>query len=109
MGIKLKRALFTSAIVFSSAALMVILPTSGQARPYPDRPGVCYFFQKEVLKLKQPCIVSAGYGARGHYAVLTWADGVKTRIVMYNYCPNGGRVQNASVANSMEFCQLHGG
>lgn len=106
MPLKPMSALFTSAIVFSSTALMLILPTSVQARPYPDRPGVCYFFRKEVLKLKQPCVVSAGYGAGGHYAVLTWADGVKTAIVMINYCPKPGPTQETPLANGMEFCRF---
>lgn len=106
MNIKSIRAFLKSVIVFSSTALTVILPISVQARPYPDRPGVCYFFQKDLLKLKNPCVVSTGYGAGGHYAVLTWADGVKTAIVKTNYCPKGGWIKDASVANGMEFCRF---
>jgi len=74
-------------IVASVAALSVALIQPASSRPYPDRAGICYFFRGEVRKLTQTCVISGGYGAGAHYAVLQWSDGVRTSITMINYCP----------------------
>lgn len=66
------------AAITATASLFVI---GVQARPYPDRPGICYFFRGNSLELTQTCVISTGYGTGEHYAVLNWADGVKTHIL----------------------------
>ncbi len=57
------------------------------ARPYPPRSAVCYYFNNRNLQYIRPCVVSAGYGAGGHYAVLTWTNGHETPIEKINFCP----------------------
>ena len=79
-----------SLIVAFTAAISIASIQSAQARPHPDRAGVCYFFRGETRELTQTCIIGGGYGAGGHYAILQWPDGVQTNITMINYCPNGG-------------------
>jgi hypothetical protein len=70
--------------------LLSLLSPSVQARPYPDRSGICYFFRGEKPELKRNCILETGYGAGAHYASLNWQDGIKTAIEMINICPQGG-------------------
>jgi len=81
------RPLQLSLVAASVAALSVGLSQPASSRPYPDLAGVCYFFRGEVRKLTQTCVISGGYGAGAHYAVLQWPDGVQTSITMINYCP----------------------
>jgi hypothetical protein len=64
-----------------------ITGTPLQAKPYPATAGMCYSFTGETPTLRQPCVIQTGYGAGGHYAVLEWLDGVKTRIEKVNFCP----------------------
>lgn len=75
-------------VTASAFSLLAVLIQPANSRPYPDRSGVCYFFRGQKQELTQPCVISAGYGAGAHYAVLQWPDGVKTSIVMINSCPN---------------------
>jgi hypothetical protein len=75
-------------ITTSIAILSVAFIQPADSRPYPDQSGVCYFFRGQRQELTQSCVISAGYGAGGHYAVLQWPDGVNTRIIMTNSCPN---------------------
>jgi len=56
------------------------------ARPYPDEVGVCYRFEGDVLVQHEPCIISAGYGAGAHYAILHWSDDRSTEIYLLNTC-----------------------
>lgn len=74
-----------SIVSIVSFAIGGSLPT--HSRPHPDRSGVCYFFRAEQHELTQTCVISSGYGAGGHYAVLQWPDGVKTAITKINLCP----------------------
>lgn len=60
----------------------------GEARPYPDSFGVCYFYRGDTQEILEPCVIGTGYGAGAHYAVLRWSDGVDTSIMMINFCPN---------------------
>lgn len=69
------------------AMSLVVLGAPANSRPSPDRTGICYFFRKEASELTQTCVVSSGYGAGGHYAVLRWSDGVQTNITKINFCP----------------------
>lgn len=76
-------------LIISSIAAIAMTPIQPvESRPYPDRTGVCYFFRGDTPELTQTCVISGGYGAGGHYAVLQWPDGVKTQITMINFCPN---------------------
>lgn len=63
--------------------------TPATSRPYPDQVGVCYAFQGDTQARLEPCVISAGYGAGAHYAVLNWSDGTKTSIVIVNACADG--------------------
>jgi len=67
----------------------VITCTAVQARPYPDQVGVCYAFEGDNQARLEPCVVSSGYGAGAHYAILNWSAGTKTNIVMVNACTDG--------------------
>lgn len=69
------------------ALILGLSPNSSLARPYKPETGVCYYFKHRDLQDKHPCIVSAGYGAGGHYASLTWTDGREIGIFKENYCP----------------------
>ncbi len=68
--------------------------TPATSRPYPDQVGVCYAFQGDTQARLEPCIISSGYGAGAHYAVLNWMDGTKTSIMMVNDCPDGNYDQS---------------
>jgi hypothetical protein len=71
------------------AIALSTLATPADSRPYPDRLGICYFFRGDTQDLTQPCVISSGYGAGAHYAVLLRKDGVRTSIQMINACPDG--------------------
>ncbi len=64
-----------------------VYPLSAEARPHPDRTGICCFFRGEKQEITEPCVISTGYGAGAHYAGLHWSDGVKTVVNMINTCP----------------------
>lgn len=49
---------------------LALVTTNANARPYPDKLGVCYFFSGNKLKQKTPCVVAAGYGAGAMYTSL---------------------------------------
>lgn len=51
-------------------ALLILLPATALARPYPDRLGICYVFHGEKLTARGPCVISAGYGAGAQYVNL---------------------------------------
>lgn len=70
------------------AAAAVGWSLTAQSRPYPDRAGVCYFYRGDTQEMLEPCVISSGYGAGAHYAVLHWSDGVKTNITLINFCPD---------------------
>ncbi|MGB5963794.1 MAG: hypothetical protein WBG73_24380 [Coleofasciculaceae cyanobacterium] len=72
----------TIAAITATASLFVI---GVQAKPYPDRPGICYFFKGNSLETTQTCVISTGYGAGAQYVILNWVDGVKTRILNNTY------------------------
>lgn len=72
--------------MLAAAAVGWSLPA--QSRPYPDRAGVCYFYRGDTQEMLEPCVISSGYGAGAHYAVLHWSDGVETNITMINFCPD---------------------
>mgnify|MGYP001791061440 CR=1 FL=1 len=78
----LKRTLAASAI--AASILGWSLPTA--ARPYPDRLGICYFYEGEIQETLEPCVIGSGYGAGAHYTTLHWSDGVVTRIDLINAC-----------------------
>jgi hypothetical protein len=68
-------------------AISILLPASfvmtvakTEARPFPDRPGICYFFKNDSLDMTQSCVMSSGYGAGAQYVILNWTDGVRTAI-----------------------------
>lgn len=73
----------------SAVIALASLALPAQSRPYPDRTGICYFFEGETQALTEPCVISSGYGAGAHYAILQWSDGVKTRVFMINRCLQG--------------------
>lgn len=77
----------TCASITASFVLSILGVKVVNARPNPDRSGICYFFQGNVQELQDPCVISTGYGAGAHYAVLHWSDGVKTRLYEINHCP----------------------
>ncbi|MEM9505896.1 MAG: hypothetical protein AAGA01_18305, partial [Cyanobacteria bacterium P01_E01_bin.43] len=31
-------------------------------RPYPDRLGICYFYEGEIQTTLEPCVIGSGYG-----------------------------------------------
>lgn len=70
------------------ALILGLIPNTTLARPYKPKIGVCYYFKNRDLQYQRPCVVSAGYGAGGHYATLTWADGREISIIKENYCPS---------------------
>ena len=78
----LKLTLSTSAI----ACLPLLSTLSTSARPYPDVLGICYRFADQELTLRQPCVISSGYGAGAQYTVLHWLDHSETVISMINSC-----------------------
>ncbi len=51
-------------------SLMVLGIHSGNARPYPDRLGICYVFVGDEVSQKAPCIIASGYGAGSSYVGL---------------------------------------
>lgn len=72
---------YTGALtLISASAALIACPHVANAGPYPDRPGVCYFFRGETLEIMEPCVLSPGHGAGVHYVGLTWSDGVRTTI-----------------------------
>lgn len=51
-------------------SLMVLGIHSANARPYPDRLGICYVFVGDEVSQKSPCIIASGYGAGSSYVGL---------------------------------------
>lgn len=51
-------------------SLMVLGIHSANARPNPDRLGICYVFSGDEVSQKAPCIIASGYGAGGSYVGL---------------------------------------
>jgi hypothetical protein len=76
----------TACITALSTVSTVLLAHSTTARPYPDHVGVCYRFQGDTQDRMEPCVISSGYGAAGHYAVLHWSDGTLSTVAMLNSC-----------------------
>jgi hypothetical protein len=82
----MKFSLQTALVTSLSTIGLAMLATVVEARPYPDQSGVCYFYRGDTQEMMEPCVISGGYGAGAHYAILRWSDGVDTRIVMGNLC-----------------------
>jgi len=66
--------------------IAMALHSPATARPYPDEVAVCYAFQGDTLERREPCVISAGYGAGAHYATLHWLNESSTTIYMINAC-----------------------
>lgn len=49
-----------------------LLVSTAQARPNPDRLGICYQFKNGELATRAPCVISSGYGAGAQYTTLTF-------------------------------------
>ena len=80
------KTLIASSLVISAAA--ITYQATAEARPHPDQSGVCYFYRGDTQEILEPCVISSGYGAGAHYAILRWSDGVETNITMINFCPD---------------------
>ncbi|MEM9220022.1 MAG: hypothetical protein AAGD25_37560 [Cyanobacteria bacterium P01_F01_bin.150] len=76
-------------LVGLTVGAMLTWSSLATARPYPDELGICYRFQDDTLEQREPCVISAGYGAGAHYVVLHWSDDTSTAIHMINYCVDG--------------------
>ena len=50
--------------------ILLLLFSTAQARPFPDRLGICYGFRGEALFLQAPCVISTGYGTGAQYVSL---------------------------------------
>jgi hypothetical protein len=53
-------------LILGSALLSTV-----DARPFPDRLGICYGFRGDQMFLHSPCIIGTGYGAGAQYMTLT--------------------------------------
>ncbi|NER82924.1 MAG: hypothetical protein F6K42_25885 [Leptolyngbya sp. SIO1D8] len=84
MKLTCKTAIAASLVTLTTVAWSAI----SAARPYPDQAGVCYFYRGETQEILEPCVISSGYGAGAHYAILHWSDGVETNITLINFCPD---------------------
>ncbi|WP_407569918.1 hypothetical protein [Deinococcus altitudinis] len=58
-------------LIFLLLASSAVARPYPDARPYPERLGICYGFKGDDLVLHTPCIIAAGYGAGLHYVSLT--------------------------------------
>jgi hypothetical protein len=76
------------AVGISIAGLTGLNARVAQARPYPDRVGVCYEYQSNELERVEPCVIHAGSGAGAQYAAMRWLDGDIVSIEMSAYCPD---------------------
>ena len=54
------------------AAALAALSPAAEARPYPDRLGICYQFKNGEFASRAPCVISTGYGAGAQYMTLTF-------------------------------------
>lgn len=95
MPLSYRTAMFTGIITASA----VTLGLPAEARPNPDRLGICYFYRGDTQEQVEPCILSSGYGTGVHYVIMNWLDGVKTKVVMSPYCEPGQDFDDAGFCN----------
>lgn len=64
--------------------------SKSEARPWPDRIGICYVFEGQKIQKTVPCVISTGYGAGAMYTNLSWPDGKSNQIITCTdtNCPN---------------------
>jgi hypothetical protein len=66
----------------------VVFSKISEARPNPDKVGVCYFFKGKRPPSIKTCIISTGGHAGGQYLSLTENNGRSTLIIMRTDCRN---------------------
>jgi len=79
--------------------LLLLFVSTAQARPYPERLGICYGFRGDQMFLHAPCIISSGYGAGAQYESLT-VDKTDFYIEYPNNKPNLPPTVNGKTAVS---------
>jgi hypothetical protein len=71
---------FLVSITTLTTLLSLASATNVYARPYPDRPGVCYYFVDNELKSQSSCVIKTGYGTGIHYEIQEWSNGNHVEI-----------------------------
>jgi hypothetical protein len=61
---------------------------TSEARPNPDKVGVCYFFKGKRPPSIKTCVISTGRSGSAEYVSLRENNGRSTLIIMRYDCPN---------------------
>ena len=67
-----------------SLILLAFFVSLTEAKPFPDRLGICYVFHGEKLKSRVPCVISGGFGTVSRHITLRWPDGTHKDLYFEN-------------------------